>query len=137
MQKATDLLNAHNPANRVRAFLAKDATAHPGYIRLVLHWDGGPAHARAACRRFASLCRAENASRGLIVAESSGAATAALEDAFEAATAGLGRGFKLAVVARGSAAGSISKTAASIAARRKAIAKLFPSEHQAAGWLMS
>lgn len=138
MPKSAEVLSAHKRGEESsRAFLPRDAVAHPGYVRLVLQWDSGPAHARAACRKFASLCREENASRGLIVAESSGALIAVLEDALEAATGGMGRRFKLAVVARGSAAGIISKTAASIAARRKAIAKVFSSEHQAAGWLMS
>ena len=36
-----------------------------------------------------------------------------------------------------SAAMHNQQTAASIAARRKAVAKVLPSEHQAAGWLMS
>lgn len=129
MQKNVDV--------RARPFLPKDAASQPGYVRLVMRWDGAPARARAACRQFASLCREEGASRGLIVAESSDGMAAGFEDGLEAATAALRRGFKLAVVARGPAAGSISRTAAAIAARRRVTAKVFSSEHQAAGWLMS
>ena len=122
---------------RIRPFLARDAAAHPGYVRLVLRWDDGAARARIACRRFASLCRDEDASRGLIVAESFPATDADFEKAFETAAAAVRPGFKLAVVARGTASRRIAKSAASIAARRRATTRLFSSEHHAAGWLMS
>lgn len=111
--------------------------AYPGYVRLVLRGNDGPARTRAACRRFAVLCREESASRGLIVAESSRATAQELDEGFELATAALSRGFKLAIVAHGPACRRICSTAASMAARRRATARIFTSEHEAAAWLMS
>ena len=136
MQKNGDLSRANRRDATMRPFLPADAVAQPGYVRLVLSADDGPGHLRAACRKFASLCREEHASRGLIVAESSHVTSAEVADGFEAATAAVGRGFKLAVVVRGSTSARISQTVASIAARRRAVAKTFTSEHQAAGWVM-
>jgi hypothetical protein len=116
---------------------ATSAAAQPGYVRLVLPSDGGPARVRAVCRKFASLCQEESASRGLIVAESSQSLGDELDEGFDLATSAMCHGFKLAVVTRGAACRNISKTATSIAARRRATARIFSSEHAAAAWLMS
>lgn len=78
MQKNADVSNA-------RPFRSRDAASHPGYVRLVMRWDEGPARARAACRRFASLCREEGASCGLIVAESPDGMSEGFEQGLEAA----------------------------------------------------
>jgi len=112
--------------------LLRNATAQPGYVRLVLDAEDTPRVARAAGRRFALLCREEDASRGLIVAGDAGS-----DVDWEDALAASRPGFRLAVVARGQGAGQIARTAASLASRRGAAARVFKSEHQAAAWLMA
>jgi hypothetical protein len=53
------------------------------------------------------------------------------------ATRDVSSGFKLGLVVQGAAAGTIAQIATSIARRRQAKARIFSSEHRAAGWLMS
>jgi len=52
------------------------------------------------------------------------------------ATHGVLPGFRLALVAQGADATSICRIVGVSAARRRASARLFPSEHRAAAWLM-
>lgn len=99
---------------------------HPGYVRVVIDAPDAP-RARAACRRFASCCREEDARRGLIVA---GWAADLLE--WDDALAASGAGFKLAVVGRGARESELAR----LGARRSVTIRLFRSEHQAAAWLM-
>jgi phosphotransferase system HPr-like phosphotransfer protein len=109
--------------------------AHPGYVRLVLPTQH--AHARAACRKFSQLCQEEDARGGLILTRSSDADPAELESQMALATRGVLPGFKLAIVAQGTDAASIRRIVGATAARRRAKAKAFPSEHRAAAWLIA
>lgn len=111
--------------------MLEKAVAHPGYVRLILGPDDAPRDARAAGRRFAKLCREEDASRGLIVA---GTAAAGVD--WDDALAASGAGFRLALVVRGSESAHVARAAFSAASRRSAVARLFKSEHRAAAWLM-
>lgn len=114
---------------------ATEVAAQPGYVRLVL--PRRDADARAACRKFARLCREESACRGLIVARSTDSSPPELENQMILATRDVSSGFKLGLVVQGAAAGTIAQIATSIARRRQAKARIFSSEHRAAGWLMS
>lgn len=123
------------PQHSQRSDLAADVAAQPGYVRLVL--PPRDPQARAACREFSNLCREESASRGLIVARFSGSNPLELETQMTLATREVSPGFRLGLVVQGSAATSIAHIATAIASRRKAKARIFPSEHRAAAWLMS
>lgn len=112
-----------------------EVAAHPGYVRLVLPPED--AQARSACRQFSELCGEESANRGLIVAQSSSSNPGELEHQIALATGAVCAGFRLAVVAQGKHASRISRIATATAARRRARARIFSSEHQAAAWLMS
>jgi hypothetical protein len=112
-----------------------ELAAHPGYVRLVLRCD--EAGAANACRSFADLCRKEGARRALILAHSSDTRAQAVESHISAAARALTPGFRLAVVAQGSNARRISRTAAAAAAGTSGKAQIFRSEYQAAAWLMS
>ena len=135
--RPADLVSLHPQHHEQRVRPTQSAMAYPGYVRLVLRRNDAPAHARAACRRFALLCREECTNRGLIVAECDASTEEGLDQSFELATACLADGFKLAVVARGRAYYRICVKARSIAARRRTTARIFPSEHEAAAWLMA
>ena len=111
-----------------------EVAAHPGYVRFVLRCD--EAGAASACRSFADLCRKESARRALILAHSADARPQAVASHLSAAARALAPGFRLAVVAHGSGARHLSRTAAAAAAQASGKAQLFRSEHQAAAWLM-
>lgn len=114
---------------------AAATAAHPGYVRLVLPSE--LARARAACRKFSRLCDEEGARGGLILAAACEADHRELEGQIALATSAVSRGFKLAVVAQGHNAALIFRIAGATAARRKAKARVFSSEHRAAAWLMA
>ena len=108
--------------------------AHPGYVRLVL--PGEHHRACAACRRFAQLCSQESPRGGLILARSSDSDPAERESQIALATRGVPPGFRLALVAQGSDATRLRRIVGAIAARCRASAMIFPSEHRAAAWLL-
>jgi hypothetical protein len=111
-----------------------ELASHPGYVRLVLRCD--EAGAANACRSFADLCRKESARRALILAHSSDAPSQAVASQISAAARALAPGFRLAVIAHGSGARDLSRTAAAAAAEASGTAQVFRSENQAAAWLM-
>jgi hypothetical protein len=111
-----------------------EIAAHPGYVRLVLRCD--EAGAANACRSFVDLCRKEGARRALILAHSSDARAQEVESHISAVARALAPGFRLAVVAHGSGARHLARTAAAAADEASGKAQLFRSEHQAAAWLM-
>lgn len=114
-----------------------DVVAQPGYVQLVVGAEAGMRNAKAACRQLAKVCREECAKGALILLLAAGPAAAEMTDELWRATEAFSPGFRLAVVSRCPGSTPIAAALAEKGAGCGAVAKVFPSEHRAAVWLMA
>jgi hypothetical protein len=111
--------------------------AQPGYVQLVIGAEAGLRGAKAACRQLAKICREECVNGALVLFLAAGPAVAQLQDHLPLAMQALSPGFRLAVVSSCPAAAPLAAALADKGTACGAVAKVFPSEHRAAAWLMS
>lgn len=123
---------------RVHCLMAS-ATAEihvePGFVRMTLADAAESAQNITACREFVRVCVTEGATRAMIANRADGdAARLRLREALGVLTGAMPRPLKLAIVARGTAQAASEKV---LDRHRSLNARVFPSEHEAAAWLLS